>query len=584
MRRRRGLLLAALGVACGAGHGASAQQTGLAVVAGQASMSTPKPNTTIITQSTEKAILNWQSFGIPAGGSVTFQQPNAAAIAVNRVLGGSPSTILGSLSANGQVWLINPAGVLFGRGSSVNVAGLIATTSDINNQDFLNGNYAFGGPAGGGAVVNRGTIVIADGGAAVLSGARVDNHGVITATLGTVVLGGASTYTVDFQGDKLLSFQVKSPVTQGPAKVANSGTINAAGGQVLLTVRAAQNVVDGVLNMGGKIEATTAHEENGEIVLDAGPGGTANVSGTLDVSGAAAGQTGGAVVVTGGTVNLAAGTAINATGAAGGGTVAIGGNLHGAGPVANARTTTVAKGASIDASAITTGSGGTVAVWANGTTSFDGAIAARGGTQSGNGGMVETSGEGTLVVGNAASVTTSAPAGTGGLWLLDPNSNVTITSATLAVTCTGTSSVTCSPTADSSTINAATVIADLNAGSSVTITTNDTGGTQAGTITVSSPIAVTGTTSTSLVLNAASNINVNAAITSSAAPLSVALASTSGSITLAANVITDGASFSATANGSGGSVTENAGVTLSAASPTASGAVNFSVPPAAPAC
>ena len=122
---------------------ARAQPTNPAVTAGQATIST-SPNSTVVRQSTSKAIIQWQSFSIPSGDSVTFVQPGASAIALNRVTGGQASSIYGSLTANGQVWLVNPNGVLFGNGAQVNVAGLLATTSDIRDQDFLAGNYNFG--------------------------------------------------------------------------------------------------------------------------------------------------------------------------------------------------------------------------------------------------------------------------------------------------------------------------------------------------------------------------------------------------------------------------------------------------------
>src|SRR5205085_12286465 len=178
----------------------------------------PPPNTTVTTETTNKAIISWSAFSIPKGSIVQFVQPGKSSVALNRVTGGSVSNILGDLIANGQVWLINPAGVFFGPGAQVDVAGLMATTSDIKNGDFLSGNYQFGiGSANPNAsIVNQGTIRTSPGGSVVLSGARVDNQGLIEAQLGSVVLGGAKTFAVDFQGDKLLSFQVTSAVDQRP--------------------------------------------------------------------------------------------------------------------------------------------------------------------------------------------------------------------------------------------------------------------------------------------------------------------------------------------------------------------------------
>ncbi|HUZ71388.1 MAG TPA: filamentous hemagglutinin N-terminal domain-containing protein, partial [Stellaceae bacterium] len=413
---------------------ALAQATAPTVAAGQATVSGIGTGNTVIRQSSEKAILNWPSLSVLPGSVLQYVQPNGAAIALNRVLGGGPSYFGGSLLANGQVWIINPNGVLFGAGASVNVAGLIATTSDIRDQDFLNGNYSFGPSSNPNASVNNaGTIIAKKGGSVVLAAPQVANEGVIEAKLGSVVLGGANAFTVDFDGDKLLSFAVTAPVTQTPqdangnpaaALVANSGTIKAEGGKVLLTARAARDVIDNVINTTGMISATTAREDHGEIVLDAGPNGTAEIGGTVDVSGKATGQTGGTVEATGNTVAVGSDAVIDASGNAGGGTVLLGGNAHGAGPLPNATTTLVSEGAKINADAVTKGNGGNVVVWSDGHTIFDGATTVRGGAQGGNGGFVETSGKGALSV-LTGSVDALAPQGQAGTWLLDP-ANITV--------------------------------------------------------------------------------------------------------------------------------------------------------------
>lgn len=332
------------------------------------------------------------------------------------------------MQANGNVWLLNANGVLFGKGSQINVGALLATTSDLSDDDFKKGNYTFKPSANADAsVVNKGTIVVGPKGSVVLSAPQVSNEGLIQANLGTVVLGGAKAFTVDMTGDNLLRYQITTPVDSAPksangsvasALVSNSGTIMAAGGHVVMTARAARNVEDNVINNTGMVEATTVSSHNGVIDLDAGPDGTVNNSGTLNASGTAVGQTGGAVNVTGGTVNIADGAKIDASGNVGGGTVQIGGGLHGEGTLAHAQNTNVGK-ATIVADATGKGNGGTVAVWSDGNTNFAGAISARGGAQGGNGGQVETSGH-VLNVGTTARVDTSAPLGLTGDWLLDP--------------------------------------------------------------------------------------------------------------------------------------------------------------------
>ncbi|HXL98875.1 MAG TPA: filamentous hemagglutinin N-terminal domain-containing protein, partial [Rhizomicrobium sp.] len=416
--------------------------TGGKVVVGSATVTTPTSTSTVITQSSNKALINWNSFSLSADSSVTFDQPNSKSITVNRVTGNAASAIYGDLYANGRIWLINGNGILFGKGSQINVGALIATTSDITDQDFRKGQYRFSVPSTSStaSVVNQGTIHAASGGSVVLSAPRVSNEGIIQADLGTVVLGGADAFTVDTKGDNLIRYQVTQAVSKTPtnadgspaaALVSNSGTIMAAGGKVLMTARAARSVEDSVINNSGIVEATSVSAHDGEIDLDAGDG-TVTDSGTLDASGKAAGQTGGAVNVTGGTVNIADGAKIDASGDAGGGSVMIGGDFHGKGALADATQTNIGN-ATITADAITKGNGGKVAVWSNANTTFSGTISAKGGAKGGDGGYVETSG-GNLQIGLNALVNTSAANGKSGTWLLDPDNIVVANGGTTPLT------------------------------------------------------------------------------------------------------------------------------------------------------
>src|ERR1700712_1681375 len=123
---------------------AVAQPVGASVIAGQAQVSASGA-ATIVNQSSNKAIINWQDFSVGQGASGQVNQPNSSAITLNRVTGSNLSTSDGAIRANGQVWLLNPNGVLFGNNARINVGGLLATTSDIANQDFLEGRYSFSG-------------------------------------------------------------------------------------------------------------------------------------------------------------------------------------------------------------------------------------------------------------------------------------------------------------------------------------------------------------------------------------------------------------------------------------------------------
>lgn len=221
------ILQAAVGVvALGAASSGFASPQGGTVVAGSAAIAST-PASTTINQTSQNAALDWRSFNIGVGESVRFVQPNSNAIALNRVLGSDPSSILGTLSANGKVFLVNPGGVLFGRSAQVNVGGLVASTRNISVSDFMAGRYQFSGTSDG-AVLNQGSIN-ADGGYVALLGAHVSNEGVIAAKLGTVALAAGSAITLDVAGDGLLSVAVNAGSVDALAQ--NGGLIQAMAGR-----------------------------------------------------------------------------------------------------------------------------------------------------------------------------------------------------------------------------------------------------------------------------------------------------------------------------------------------------------------
>lgn len=410
----------------------NAMPTGGSVVAGNAAIS-QTANATTINQASQRAAINWQSFSVGSQRQVTFAQPSPSAVALNRVTGPDPSQIAGKISANGQVVLVNQAGVTFYKGAQVNAQSLIVSSADVSNANFMAGKLAFnkaGNPNA--SVVNQGTITVKQAGLAALVAPSVANSGVINAQLGHVVLAGAKTATLDLYGDGLLSLDVSNQVTKAPvgpggktvtALVTNSGVIDADGGTVQLTAAAADGVLQTLVQAGGKISANTLGTQTGTMTV-AGIGGSVTVTGVLSAAGQAAGTVGGQVAVNAtGNVKLASTARIDASGSAGGGTVAIGTTLQRAigGPgttsAMTAANVTVRKGATITASATRTGNGGRVAVLSAGTTTMNGSISATGGTQSGNGGFVEVSGEN---LGLSGSVNVLAPNGTMGTILLDP--------------------------------------------------------------------------------------------------------------------------------------------------------------------
>ena len=273
------VLAVSLMMACGAS--AYAQPVGGMVSAGSATIGGTAGAMTI-TQTTPKVAINWQSFGIKAGESVQFVQPGSNSVALNRVVGSDPSSILGSLSSNGKVFLVNPNGILFGQGASVNVGGLVASTLAITDANFMANNYKFSS-AGTGSVENQGTIHAADGGYVALLGANVSNQGVIAARLGTVTLAAGNAVTLDMAGDKLLNVTVDQGAVN--ALVDNGGILRADGGQVLMTTQAAGSLLANAVNNTGVVQAQTLQNINGTIKLLGGmDSGTVNVAGTLDAS------------------------------------------------------------------------------------------------------------------------------------------------------------------------------------------------------------------------------------------------------------------------------------------------------------
>ena len=295
---------------------ALANPTGGQVVGGQASISNSGANGTLVRQTSQNAVINWQQFSVGANQYVQFLQPDSSAVVLNRVIGGNPSSILGNISANGQVFLINPNGILFGRGAVLDVSSLVASTQDISNADFMAGRYRFTKAAGApdASVVNQGTIS-ANGGYVVLAGDYVENDGVINAQSGRVLLaaGGGTTLTLD-KSQGLISYSIDSATLARLAGANNTGSITADGGTVIMTADVANALTATAVNNSGFIAAHSITSHNGVIVLMA-KGGDIDNSGTLDASATDSGVAGGTVIVRGdGHTQLAPTSVIDASG------------------------------------------------------------------------------------------------------------------------------------------------------------------------------------------------------------------------------------------------------------------------------
>ena len=522
--RLRHLLLATTRYWRSALSPAAAGPEGGTVVGGAATIQGQGGPAVIVNQSTSSAVINWNTFNIRANESVRFNQPSASSVALNRVTGGlGPSEIMGSLTANGRVFIINRDGILFGPGSVVNTAGFLATTNDIKNADFMAGRYNFNIPGRPDAsIVNQGRITATSGGFAALVAPGVRNSGTITATLGTVALASGNSFTLDMYGDKLITLAVGDSIANKVIDVATgrplkslvsntkSGVISANGGRVELTAAAARAVVDSVINTKGVIRANSIGRHNGMIVLNAATGGskpagapaqTIKLAGTISAAGRHRGTTGGTIVVSGEHIKVA-NAKIDASGRRGGGKILIGGDWGGGHPdlslvtnasaklenftIATATTVSVDANSTINASATGRGHGGKVVLWSDNQTTFAGTILAKGGAKSGDGGFVEVSSKGQLAF--AGNVDTRAPQGKTGTLLLDPT-NLTIVSS-------------CYYSCPESEMTAASLAAALNQNSTVISADND--------LLVNA--GVSWNTSYTLTMNAGHNIEINAPI------------------------------------------------------------------------
>jgi filamentous hemagglutinin family protein len=378
------VLVAAAGLASGVAH---AGPEGASVVHGSANFDRSGSTTTITTS--DRAIIDYRSFNIGAGETVQFVQPNAQSAVLNRINNGSPTSIQGSLLANGRVYIVNPAGVVFGRTSVVNVGHLYAAAASMSNADFLAGNNRF--TSARGRVENYGNLT---GQTVALIGSQVINHGNIVATGGTVVMASGDTVTI---GERLghLRVNVERTAEGDAARAAAGGGIGISGPAL-----SAGDVYSLAAFSGGLVKGKTVHVESA---------GQTGVHGRID----ATGTRGGDVRVLGQDVGVEC-ALIDASGTSGGGRVNIGGGSIGGEPLRTAETTRIDDFSVVRADGGGSGDGGTIVVTSLTSTRVGGELTARGGSVSGNGGRIETGSGGSVGVRLAADA--SAANGRGGSW------------------------------------------------------------------------------------------------------------------------------------------------------------------------
>jgi filamentous hemagglutinin family protein len=486
-----------------------------------------------INQLSTRSVINWQTFNVGKDAVVNFKQPSSSAVTLNRVTGNTPSQILGSVNANGQVFLVNSSGVYFGGGAHVNVGALVASTQSISDGQFISGQYEFVQNQSG-VIINNGAI---SGGYLALIAPQITNTGTLSATRGDAVLASGQNVALNISPSGRIKVSMSDSEAQ--SLITNSGSVEAQQ-TVQFKANAVQTVIDQSIKTPSSIDQLVTTNgvvrmvrssgtiKGQDVTISAGSG-SANIDGAIDVS--QTNSKAGSISISGVETEIGANAFLNAQGTLGGGNIWVGGEWQGQGEMQQAVYTTIAPGAVLDASATVYGDGGTIVAWSDITnplskTYANGKFQALGGVNGGDGGQIETSGY-FLNVDNIA-INTQSFGGNNGLWLLDPFD------ITIGDTASGTAYANSFVADEASFIQASTVASALNAGTNVSISTGDQ---SANTISINS--AITKTTGAAAALHfTGGTINVNADIVSSFNALDLTF--NGDAINLGANLTTNG--------------------------------------------
>ena len=444
---------------------------GAQVVAGEGVIEQIEKETRI-QQASERLSIDWKSFDVNSDERVQFIQPTTSSIAINRILSNKGSLIHGRIDANGQVVLINPNGLIFTEGASVNAGGLIASALQMSDQDYLNGRFTLNVLEGSeGRVINSGLLNAATGGNISLIGQSVENKGLISANLGSVNLAAGKEAVLTFESNGLLGVKITQASLQQDlgvdAALINSGEIKAEGGKVLLTASVSQDVFTQAVNQGelksaksvvinadgsftlgggadvintGQVNVNSENASAGEAVII---GASVTISGQITADGKTQGGhielnstdktevvqqgkitaqssdgAGGDVKLLGNKVGVVGKAEVNASGRKGGGQVLLGGDQSGKNQhINNAEFLFVGKDAEVHADATELNDGGRIIAFALDTSRIYGELSVKGGL-AGAGGFVETSGLKGLDLALTPDIT--ALSGNAGRWLIDP--------------------------------------------------------------------------------------------------------------------------------------------------------------------
>ncbi|MGB0371973.1 MAG: beta strand repeat-containing protein [Opitutales bacterium] len=456
-----------------------------------------------IRQNSGQLIIDWQDFSIADGELTRFVQPSSGASALNRVVSGNLSQIQGQLQANGNVYLINPNGIIVGETARIDVGSFTASTLDLENSDFLDGDDLSFRATGSvqGEIVNLGRIEALSGDVTLIAEV-IRNEGILFATDGSVNLAAGTQVLLKPQADRPIYISMPSD----RASIENTGRIEAARSEILASH---SNPFALAINQGGVVRATGTEEIAGEVWLVAD-------SGTVEISGTVSAQNvdwaGGDIFASGSRIGIYAGSEIAADGDhADGGRVRIGGSRRGQdSSVVHADQTYVEAGARISAdSSGAENAAGTIIVWGNDTLRMYGDLSARG-IEAASGGFIETSAGWFDLGQNIPDV--GSDSGQGGEWLIDPY-NIVITDNGVDEF-DDTSDPFDNPNTDDAEIDVDTLLAALTSGSGVTVTVETGGaGSQDGKITIDTDIDYNGIgTGDTLWLRAIENIEMSSGV------------------------------------------------------------------------
>ena len=274
----------------------NALPSGAQVAAGNVAIN-KSGNTLTINQTSNQAIVNWNSFNIGANAKVVINQPGANSVQLDRVTGNSPSQIFGQLTSNGQVILVNPNGIVFGKDGSVSASSFTASTLGITDADFLAGNYKYSRNGSTGEVLNQGSIQASSGGYVALLGAGVTNDGKIIAPQGSAYLGAAEAITVPVSSSGRIKLELSPSSINAAVTNTVNGTIVAEGGQVFMQAAAlndaAASSVSAVSNA-GSIDVSGAKAGNVTLLSDKG---SIAVSGSISANSTNPNNAGGNIVI-----------------------------------------------------------------------------------------------------------------------------------------------------------------------------------------------------------------------------------------------------------------------------------------------